>query len=194
MMYPAHRAVTWLALAGLGMAVGCTGRVAGGSNSPGGAGVGTGGSSASATAGRGGGSTGGSAGATAGTPGTGGTGAPMPPSGAPVACQPGEPGPTPLQRLTTRQYRNTVRDLLAASGVGTVADEVRDLLAAIPEDSAGRFRGLDNRVSAEHVTGTFKVAGAVADAITGRPERLAAVAGACAASQPLPTRCLDEFL
>ena len=70
------------------------------------------------------------------------------PTPLPTSCQPGaEPGPTPLMKLTTIQYRNTVRDLLAASGAAMVTTEIRDLLAAIPEDSTNGFRGMDNRVT-----------------------------------------------
>jgi Protein of unknown function (DUF1588)/Protein of unknown function (DUF1592)/Protein of unknown function (DUF1585)/Protein of unknown function (DUF1595) len=117
--------------------------------------------------------------------------------GAPAAttCQAmADPGPTPLFRLSTLQYRNTVRDLLAGSGVGMVTDELSEPLAAIPDDSTVGFRGMDNRVSADHVGGAFRVATAAADAITGRPERLSAFAGACALAAPLAPKCLDDFL
>jgi hypothetical protein len=127
------------------------------------------------------------------TPGAtpGGPGAPA----APAMCKStADPGPTPIFKLSTLQYRNTVKDLLAASGVAMVADEVKAVLASIPEDSTVTFRGMDNRVFADHVQGEFNVASAVADAITGRPERLAAVAGPCAMAQPLVPRCLDDFL
>jgi hypothetical protein len=117
------------------------------------------------------------------------------PAAAPASCKAtADPGPTPIFKLSTLQYRNTVRDLMAASGVGMVADEVKAPLAAIPDDSTARFRGMDNRVFADHVQGEFDVASAVGDAITGRPERLSAVAGPCAAVQPLTAKCVDDFL
>src|SRR5205814_8817816 len=97
-------------------------------------------------------------------------------------------------RLSTLQYRNTVRDLLAMSGVAMVADEVREPLAAIPDDSTVSFRGMDNRVSSDHVAGAFRVATTAAAAITTRPERLSAFAGACALAAPLAPKCLDDFL
>jgi hypothetical protein len=112
----------------------------------------------------------------------------------PVCQATADPGPTPLFRLSTVQYRNTVRDLLAMSGVAVVTDELKEPLAAIPEDSTVSFRGMDNRISADHVAGAFQVATAAADAITGRPERLAAFAGACAMTAPLAPKCLDDFL
>jgi Protein of unknown function (DUF1588)/Protein of unknown function (DUF1592)/Protein of unknown function (DUF1595)/Protein of unknown function (DUF1585)/Protein of unknown function (DUF1587) len=181
-----------LALAAMAVALSCTGRVTAPHTDPGSPG-------ATGSGGRGGSGRGGS-GPTAGAAGTGpmSTGGSGATSGtgpaAPVACQPGgEPAPTALRRLSTRQYRNTVRDLLAGSGLRIVADEARDLLAAMPEDSAGRFRGLDNRISAEHVAAAFRLANAVAEGAS-RPDRLATFAGSCAATAPLSGRCLDDFL
>src|SRR5262245_22984107 len=41
------------------------------------------------------------------------------------SCQPAaDPGVTPLTKLSTLQYRNTVRDLLAASGLASLATEI----------------------------------------------------------------------
>ena len=71
-------------------------------------------------------------------------------------------------KLSTFQYRNTVRDLLGASGLAAVATEVAPMLAAIPDDSTVAFRGLDARVSTDHIQGYFNVATAVADAATER--------------------------
>ena len=50
---------------------------------------------------------------------------------------------------STVQYRNTVRDLLNASGLSAVATEVAPMLAAIPDDSTVAFRGLDARISSD---------------------------------------------
>src|SRR5688500_595952 len=59
--------------------------------------------------------------------GTGGVNTPQP-----STCKAGlDPGPTPLAKLSTVQYRNTVTDLLAVSGVAEVAGEIKDLLSAI---------------------------------------------------------------
>jgi hypothetical protein len=106
----------------------------------------------------------------------------------------GEPGVTPLMKLSTLQYRNTVRDLLAASGLSAVTGEVATRLAAIPDDSTVAFRGLDPRISAAHVQGYFNVATAVADAATSTSARLTSLAGSCATTSPLSTSCLDAFL
>jgi len=106
----------------------------------------------------------------------------------------GEPGATPLMKLSTFQYRNTVRDLLAASGLAAVATEVAPMLAAIPDDSTVAFRGLDNRISTNHIEGYFNVAVAVANAATGTSARLTSLAGSCATTTPLTVSCLDAFL
>jgi hypothetical protein len=141
--------------------------------------------------------TGSDPGATGGPPAAGGS-APSAPGGSPAApatCKmDADPGPTPVFKLSTVQYRNTVRDLMAASGVAAVADEIKPLLSAVPDDSTATFRGMDNRVLTDHVQGAFNVATGVADAISGRPERLAAVAGPCAMTAPLAPRCVDDFL
>lgn len=105
-----------------------------------------------------------------------------------------EPGVTPLMKLSTVQYRNTVRDLLAASGLSAVADGLTTLLAAVPDDSTVAFRGLDPRISTDHVAAYFQIAVAVGDAATSSDARLTALAGACATTSPLTTACLDGFL
>src|SRR4051794_28286208 len=136
---------------------------------------------------------------TAGT--TGGTGtagsAPVPTSPDLFGACPsggGEPGVSPLVKLSTIQYRNTVRDLLAASGLSAVATEVAPMLAAIPDDSTVAFRGLDARISTDHIQGYFNVATAVADAATKTSQRLTSLAGSCGGTSPLTASCLDAFL
>jgi hypothetical protein len=105
-----------------------------------------------------------------------------------------EPGVTPLMKLSTFQYRNTVRDLLAASGLAAVNDELPSLLAAVPDDSTVLFRGLDARISSDHVMAYFNVAVAVGDAATRTTARLTSLAGSCATTTPLAATCLDAFL
>lgn len=124
--------------------------------------------------------------------------------GAPLVTNPGqfgacpsgdaEPGATPLMKLSTAQYRNTVRDLLSASGLGELNAELAPLLAAVPDDSSVQFRGLDARVSADHVMAYFKVATAIGDAATQSATRLTALAGSCATASSLTASCLDSFL
>ncbi len=106
----------------------------------------------------------------------------------------GEPGVTPLMKLSTAQYRNTVRDLLNASGLSAVVTEVATQLAAIPDDSTLAFRGLDSRISSAHVQGYFNLASAVGTAATNTSARLTSLAGSCATTSPLASSCLDSFL
>jgi hypothetical protein len=137
----------------------------------------------------------GTAGSTGG-PGTAGSG-PVPTTPALFGTCPsggGEPGVSPLVKLSTIQYRNTVRDLLNASGLSAVATEVAPMLAAIPEDSTVAFRGLDARISTDHIQGYFNVATAVADAATKTSSRLTSLAGSCAGTSPLAASCLDAVL
>jgi hypothetical protein len=105
-----------------------------------------------------------------------------------------EPGVTPLMKLSTVQYRNTIRDLLVASGLTAVADGLPTLLSAVPEDSTVGFRGLDQRISPAHLAAYFEVAKAVGDASTNSSARVTALAGACATTTPLSSACLDAFL
>ncbi len=112
-------------------------------------------------------------------------------------CPDGEPAPgvTPLAKLSTVQYRNTVRDLLAQSGLDDVAGEIAPQLASVPDDSTqASFRGLDKRISGAHVTAYFNLAVAVGDAATKNSARLTALAGSCATQSTLSASCLDGFL
>jgi len=180
---PRHRA---LVAAGVFAAawglIACNGNVGGHhSTGAGGSGTITGSSGAGGT------------GATAGT----GASTPIPTTPAAFGTCPsngGEPGPTPLLKLSTIQYRNTVRDLLSASGLSAVATEVAPMLAAIPDDSTVAFRGLDARISSDHIQGYFNVATAVANAATSTSQRLTSLAGSCAGTSPLAASCLDAFL
>jgi len=112
-------------------------------------------------------------------------------------CPDGDPeaGVTPLAKLSTVQYRNTVRDLLVASGLDAVVSEVTPKLASVPDDSTqASFRGLDHRISSEHIQSYFDVAVAVGDAATKTSERLTALAGSCATQSSLASSCVDGFL
>jgi hypothetical protein len=111
------------------------------------------------------------------------------PSGTP------DPGATPLSKLATVQYRNTVRDLLTASGLDDLVVGIAPLLAAVPDDSTqASFRGLDKRISSDHLTAYFSVATAVGDAATKDRAHLTALAGSCATASTLATSCLTAFL
>ena len=106
-----------------------------------------------------------------------------------------DPGATPLSKLTTVQYRNTVSDLLTASGLDDVVPGITPLLAAVPDDSTqASFRGLDKRISSDHLSAYFNVATAVGDAATKDATHLKALAGSCATGTTLSSSCLDAFL
>lgn len=103
--------------------------------------------------------------------------------------------PSPWLKLSTVQYRNTVRDLLAAMGAESVAEDVGAALSSIPDDSLGQgFRGLDDRVSNEHIQGYFTVAKTIGDAFQRDPAPLEARIGACVTESPLTDGCVRRFL
>ena len=118
------------------------------------------------------------------------------PGGVTILCDQGvAPGVSPLLKLSTLQYKNTVKDLLSAVGAGAVLPSLEGLLGSIPDDSlADGFRGRDNRTALEHVQGYFNVGRAVGDAVAKDPALLSAVAGQCATEATLSTACVNGFL
>ena len=136
------------------------------------------------------GGTGASQGGTGASPGGGTSGSTV----AALCAKSPDPGPTPLVKLSTLQYRNTLRDLLAASGLGSLNVQTAPLAAAVPDDSPLTFQGLDARISSEHMKAYFSIATAVGNAIETSPALLTAVAGSCAAATALPAACVDTFL
>ncbi len=118
------------------------------------------------------------------------------PGGVSVSCQgSNQPGISPLMKLSTNEYRSTVRDLLTAVGASSLFEDVEPAVDSIPDDSLGDgFRSLDNRISLEHVQGYFNVGVAIGDAVAESPELLNAVAGACASETTLSGACVDDFV
>ena len=118
------------------------------------------------------------------------------PGGATTSCDAAAtPGVSPLLRLSTLQYRNTVTDLLDAVGASAARAAIEGPLGSIPDDSlADGFRGRDNRTALEHVQGYFNVGRALGDALAGDPALLTTVAGACAGEATLSAACVDGFL
>ena len=103
--------------------------------------------------------------------------------------------PEPLRRLSSREYLNTIRDLLAPYGGASAFPGVQEALARLPEDSLGdTFRTLDTRLSIEHVSSYLDVSFAVGNAIVDNTALLSKLIGArCAVLTPLPPMCLGEF-
>ncbi len=117
------------------------------------------------------------------------------PGGVDVACDASEPGVSPLMKLSTVQYRNTVRDLLEAANMGGVVADTDAALSSIPADTlVDSFRGLDERVSMEHVQGYLDVGKAVGDALAADPSALESAIGSCALDTELSDGCAQDFL
>jgi hypothetical protein len=94
-------------------------------------------------------------------------------------------------------------ELAAPDHSATILEELANVLAALPSDlragpepDYGGFRRLDQSIYAESVDGTYKVAIALGVALTTDPERLRAVAGACAVDTAAEndSACLDAFV
>jgi hypothetical protein len=168
-----------------GAIAGCTGEI---SADPDGVNAGGGRGAASGASGSAGSSGGGGAGTGSVPPGSN-------PGGIELQCDATAPGATPLTKLSTREYRNTVRDLLMASGIGAMSSGVEAGLTAVPDDSLGEsFRALDNRISLEHVQAYFDVGVATGDMLTADASRLEAAAGACAMAATLSESCARGFI
>lgn len=122
--------------------------------------------------------------------GDGGTGAgdapPLPPDS--------EPSESPLMKLSTEQYRNTVTDLLAATGLTPMLPTIEPFLASIPADGTDTFSTLDDRIASEHFNAYWNVAIGIGDAIEADAVLREALAGACATEGDLTDGCVDDFL
>lgn len=117
------------------------------------------------------------------------------PGGVDVSCGQGRDlAVNPLQKLSTTQYRNTVRDLLRKYGLDSLESDVETAMASIPADSLGDgFRGLDDRIGLEHVQGYFNVGVVVGDAVADDPSLLSAIASDCGGSGALTEECWNDF-
>jgi hypothetical protein len=117
------------------------------------------------------------------------------PGGVDVPCETDVPGITPLMKLSTVQYRNTVLDLLDQTGMGELANTAEGAIALVPDDSLGdSFRGVDSRVSDAHVQSYLDVGIAVGDALAANPEMLEASVGPCVTEDTLSEECARDFL
>jgi hypothetical protein len=95
------------------------------------------------------------------------------------SCAPAAAG---LQRLSTEQYRNTVRELSKRLKIDAQFSGLEALLLAVPEDNVkGAFRGMDRRLSLNHVSAYHSVAIAFADRLVSDPTALGQLAPSCKA-------------
>ncbi len=101
---------------------------------------------------------------------------------------------SPLFKLSTDQYKNSVRDLLRTYDLDSLLDSVESELDRIPSDSMGdSFRRTDTRIAIEHVQGFFDVGVSVGDALAADESLLESVAGSCASEDELGEDCWDDF-
>lgn len=118
------------------------------------------------------------------------------PGGVALACdQALDLAVNPLLKLSTTQYRNTVRDLLEKFGLNSLQTDVEMAMASIPDDSLGDgFRGLDDRVALEHVQGYFNVGVVIGDALVSDPALLSAISPSCTGASTLSSECWGDFV
>lgn len=116
-----------------------------------------------------------------------------------AACEDEGTSVSRLRRLSAQQYRNALQDMLAPGGID-VAVEAAMELDRIPVDdpstldTGGSFAILDDRVSDQHARAYYRIADRLGDIVAYDPEKLAAVAGACALETDPGDACVDAFL
>jgi hypothetical protein len=122
----------------------------------------------------------------------------------PTCSMANKPVSQEIRRLSVRQYRRTLNDLLT-SALGDAAAGVQTKLAAtielIPDDAPARigsdphgtFRRLSQEVRADFVEGSYKVAETAADLLTA-PDLLAKFVGSCATAMPVAADCTRAFV
>jgi len=130
--------------------------------------------------------------------GLGGTAAPgLPTQDGPVYLPNGptcRPDAAPLLKLTSRQYRNTLRDLLKSIGAESAWKAAEDALVTLPPDLHEGYRQLDDRVAQNHIDTYYNVARSVADAFAADESSTRTVAGACAVSAKPDADCMEAFV
>lgn len=124
---------------------------------------------------------------------------PPPPPGETCAIDEDPMQPIALQRLSKRQYTNTLRDLLrmqlSAANANAVFAEIEPLLAQIPDDNVSHgFASFDQSVTANHVEGWFNVAFAIANEITSSSSLLVDFVGESCATNAGDASCRERFL
>lgn len=116
------------------------------------------------------------------------------------------PDTVPLRRLSKVQYQNTLGDIVGFALPGereAVMATLTPLMTDVPEDvrkgpneKYGGLTRLDQTVQQASVDQSYAIAVAVGAALTSTPDRLGAVAGACAADGDASNddACLDDFI
>lgn len=100
-----------------------------------------------------------------------------------------------LNKLSTLQYRNTVRDLLRWLDLEELLPSVEPALMAIPEDSrANVFSGSDSRVALEHVDGYYQVAKRIAEGVSNDAALRRRLGSECAMDEVLTSACLEALV
>ncbi len=135
-----------------------------------------------------------------------GGGGPVGPDNQPYefACDPAAvPQALPLRRLSTRQLRNAISDLVrsvAGSQADPVLAAVAPQLGALLQDNPqgtdkhfGRLTSLDQAIQQQHADANYDLAVALGQALTATPERLTQVVGACATAAS-DEACLTTFI
>ena len=150
--------------------------------------------------------TGGSAGAGGGTGASGGAGAQAGTGGGsggssgtdPVgSCDPSAPpSVSPLRRLASSAYAQSLRDLLAPSGLDGEVDAIESSLSQLPLDGENEqlFARMDARVTQRHVDAYYTVADALAKRLTADASALVALAGECAGENEASGECVGAFI
>ncbi|MBK6515109.1 MAG: DUF1592 domain-containing protein [Polyangiaceae bacterium] len=118
-------------------------------------------------------------------------------------CTPGaDPSATDIKRLTTRQYENTLRDLLAAlpeadrEAIMASLDAPLGLVPADVRDKDRDYVQMDESVSQSHVDGYYAVGRTFGAGVTETSARLGAFVGACAVDADIgnDAACVDAFI
>lgn len=110
-----------------------------------------------------------------------------------------------LQRLSRKQYENTLRDLLQRSVSGASATAVlqsaTSALASFPNDTITKdapFGVMDQAVSQAHADALLSVGTSVAQALTASSDRIAELVGSCASAKSSTASamqtCVDDFI
>lgn len=171
----------------------------GGSGSGAGAGIGAGasagtGAPSGGTAGSSGTGESGGAGAQAGTGGGSGGSSGTDPVG---SCDPNAPpSVSPLRRLASTAYVQSLRDLLAPSGLDGEVEAIESSLSQLPLDGENEqlFSRMDARVTQRHVDAYYTVADALAKRLSADATALVALGGDCAGETEASSECVGAFI